>query len=140
MPHRSRPAGLAALAVMLAACSNPRADAVAELTRLRAEMDAHAGRYGRYPQTLNAGQPATAANLPHRPPRGVTLYLLASDAGGYQAVATRRPWSCWNAVVRGKPGRVECTPNATSATTERPDTAKAREVFGGVLAQPDSAR
>ncbi|HEX8243883.1 MAG TPA: hypothetical protein VF541_10315 [Longimicrobium sp.] len=135
----ARFARFAAVALPLTACRNPRAEAVAELTRLKAEMDAHASRYGRYPGTIDAKLPASAANLPHVPPRGIAVYLLSSDSTRYQAVATRQPWSCWMGVERAKGSRVECNPNATSAT--RPDTAHARQVFDGVMSPAaDSAQ
>jgi hypothetical protein len=138
MRTRSKLVSLAAMALVLAGCSNPRAIAIAELQRLRVEMDRHADTFGRYPQSLDADRPASAANLPHTAPRGVAVYLIRSDAAGYQAVATRRPWSCSMQVLRGHGQRVDCNPNATSSD-QRPDSAKAREVFRGVLS-PDSAK
>ncbi|HEX6746011.1 MAG TPA: hypothetical protein VF092_01765 [Longimicrobium sp.] len=132
--------GSAALALALAACANPRAKAVAELERLQTEMDRHAAAYGRYPATIDTRRPAAAENLPYAPSEGITVYLLTSDTRGYQAVATRRPWSCSLVFVRGEGQRVECNPNATSANI-RADTAESRRVFNGVLSPgADSAK
>jgi hypothetical protein len=133
-------ARLALPALLLAACRNPRAEAVSELQRLRGEMDRHARSFGRYPATLDVRRPEVAENLPYAPARGIPVMLLESDASGFQAVATRRPWSCTLQVERAKGERVHCSPNATAESASS-DTARARRTFDSVLSPPpDSAR
>lgn len=109
---RKRPLALFVLtaATLLAGCGDAREDARTELTRLGDAMTAHAGRYGRYPETVDAGRAADARNLPFTAERGVELRLLQSGRHGYQAVATRRKWVCWLAVGPGDRGRMECAP------------------------------
>jgi hypothetical protein len=101
---------LAAMAVALGGCSNPREEARAELRRLREAVEQHAKEYGRYPDTVDPGRPASATNLAHQPPSGVTIRLVHAGADGFQAVAHRRPWVCsLNVDARGAE-KMECAP------------------------------
>ncbi len=121
MPRKRLPIPhvLLAAAALLAGCRDAREDARTELTRLGDAMTAHAGRYGRYPETVDAARPADARNLPFTAERGVELRLLQSGRHGYQAVATRRKWVCWLVVGPGDRGRMECAPvgSATRAAS-----------------------
>ncbi|HEU4559716.1 MAG TPA: hypothetical protein VFS20_17820 [Longimicrobium sp.] len=122
MPRRRLPlahALVAAAGLLAAGCGNPREDARTELTRLGDAMTAHASRYGRYPETVDAARPADARNLPFTAERGVELRLLQSGRGGYQAVATRRKWVCWMMAGAGGGERMECAPvgSATRAAS-----------------------
>jgi len=101
---------LIASAFLAAGCGDAREDARTELTRLADAMTAHAARFGRYPDTVDAARPADAANLPFTAGHGVELRLLQSGTSGFQAVATRRKWVCWLAVGPDRRGRMECAP------------------------------
>ena len=100
---------LAALA-LLAACHNPREDARGELHRLRTELDQHRARFGRYPDALDPRQPASAANLPFAPRKGVAVRLVHAGDDGIQALARQPPWSCSLNVDPRRGERIECTP------------------------------
>jgi hypothetical protein len=103
-----------AVAVLLGACANPRAEARQELKKLRTALDEHRTRYGRYPETVDPRRPASAANLSLQPREGVTLELVHAGADGIQALARRRPWICnMNVDARGAE-RVECAPLSNS--------------------------
>jgi hypothetical protein len=99
---------------LLAACSNPRERAAGDLRRLQAEMERHHAAFGRYPDTLDAGRPATAANLPHHPDRGVAVALSYARRDGYLAVARHAMWSCWGAVEGGRKTRIDCNPSGSA--------------------------
>jgi|GEM_PF-3436331 len=110
---------LAAAAVALGGCANPREEARDELRGLRMAMEQHATRYGRYPDTVDAGLPASATNLPHKPRSGVTVELVHAGADGFQALARRRPWVCTMNVDAKHAESLECAP-LTSTTPEAP--------------------
>ncbi|MFL5382764.1 MAG: hypothetical protein ACJ8GN_09650 [Longimicrobiaceae bacterium] len=106
-----------AVAVLLGACANPREEARGELRKLRTALDEHRARYGRYPETVDARRPASAANLPLQPREGVSVELVHAGAGGIQALARRRPWICtMNVDARGAE-RLAC---ATLTNTDAP--------------------
>ncbi|WP_325310919.1 hypothetical protein [Longimicrobium sp.] len=111
MTMRPRRALIAALALLAAACANPRDRAAGELRQLQGEMEQHRTRFGRYPDTLDPALPATAANLPHRARRGVTVALTKSGRDGYLAVSRHAMWSCWVAIDGGRGTRIDCNPN-----------------------------
>ncbi|HET7462325.1 MAG TPA: hypothetical protein VFJ82_13815 [Longimicrobium sp.] len=125
-----------ALALAAAACRDAREDARTELTRLATEMNAHAARYGRFPDTLDAARPADAGNLPFRAEHGVEVRLLQTGRSGYQAVGTRRSWVCFMAMGPGDQGRMECAP--VSSATRAANAAAGRPVdpLPGVLHSP----
>ncbi|HET7234669.1 MAG TPA: hypothetical protein VFJ16_31945 [Longimicrobium sp.] len=100
----------AILIAAAAACRDAREDARTELTRLGNAMTAHAARFGRYPEVLDATRPADASNLPFRAEHGVEVRLLQSGPSGWQAGATRRSWVCIMAVGPGDRRRMECAP------------------------------
>ena len=109
-----------AVTLAAAACGNPREDARNELQRLATAMDAHAGRYGRYPEAIDPRRPASAANLPHAAEKGVRLRLVHSGVDAFQALARQGPWICSLNVAARRAGRVECTPLSSSAEGEPP--------------------
>ncbi|HYH81802.1 MAG TPA: hypothetical protein VEX86_18490 [Longimicrobium sp.] len=104
---------------MLGGCRDAREDARTELTRLHEAMTQHSTRYGRYPETVDAGRRTDATNLAFTAENGVELRLLQSGREGYQAVATRKSWVCWMAMGPGDQGRMECAPvgSATRAAS-----------------------
>ncbi|HLL85039.1 MAG TPA: hypothetical protein VK420_20380, partial [Longimicrobium sp.] len=65
-------------ALLMAGCSDARSEAAGELARLNEAMQRHSTRYGRFPDTLDANRPLSAANLPYRPERDVTLSLQST--------------------------------------------------------------
>lgn len=101
---------VAGIALVLGACGNPREEARGELRKLRTALDEHRARHGRYPESINPRQSASAANLPLQPREGVTLELVHAGADGFQALARRRPWICsMNVDARGAE-RLRCAP------------------------------
>ncbi|HEX8451748.1 MAG TPA: hypothetical protein VF647_06610 [Longimicrobium sp.] len=76
-------------ALFVAGCGDARTEAAEELVRLNEAMQRHSSQYGRFPDTLDASRPLSAANLPYRPEHGVTL-SLQSTGTGYRAAARRR--------------------------------------------------
>lgn len=109
----SRLLPLAALA-LLVACRNPREDARGELHRLRTELDQHRARLGRYPDTLDPRRPASPANLPFAPRKGVAVRLVHAGDDGIQALARQAPWTCSLNVDPRRGERIECTPLSTA--------------------------
>jgi hypothetical protein len=127
---------LAAMAVALGGCSNPREEARAELRRLRKAVEQHEKEYGRYPDTVDAGRPASATNLAHQPPSGVTLRLVHAGADGFQAVARRRPWVCsLNVDARGAE-KLECAPLTSPASDGSAPTGTPASPFDSVPRSP----
>lgn len=126
----------AALALAAAACGDAREEARAELTRLADGMIAHAARFGRYPDTLDAARAADAGNLPFRAEHGVEVRLLQSGRGGYQAVATRRSWVCFLAAGPGDRGRMECAPVGSSTRAASAAAGRPVDPLPGVLHSP----
>jgi hypothetical protein len=125
-----------ALALAAAACRDAREDARTELTRLANGMTAHAARFGRYPDTLDAARAADAGNLPFRAEHGVEVRLLQSGRSGYQAVATRRSWVCFMAVGPGDQGRMECAPVSSSTRAANAAAGRPVDPLPGVLHSP----
>jgi uncharacterized lipoprotein NlpE involved in copper resistance len=119
--RRTRIFILAAAALALGGCGNPREDARAELRQLRVALEQHAKQYGRYPDTVDAARPASATNLPHQPRSGVTVELVHAGADGFQALARRAPWTCTMNVDARHVERLECAPLTSSAPA--PDSA-----------------
>ncbi|HEV7587733.1 MAG TPA: hypothetical protein VGO40_06350 [Longimicrobium sp.] len=107
---------LAVLTIASGGCANPREEARDELRGLRLAVEQHARDYGRYPKTVDAGRPASATNLPHRPRRGVTVELVHAGADGFQALARRRPWVCSMNVDARHVERLKCAPLTSPAT------------------------
>jgi hypothetical protein len=122
--HRSLVMFSAAVAVILAGCGNPRADARAELRRLREAVEQHAKEHGRYPETIDPGRPASATNLPHEPRSGVSVELMHAGADGFQALARSRPWICSMNVDARRGETVECAPLTSSNPGVPPDSTK----------------
>ena len=116
MTHR-RICTLAAVAVALGGCSNPREEARTELRELRVALEQHAKAYGRYPDTVDAARPASATNLPHSPKRGVSVELVHAGAEGFQALARRAPWICTMNVDARHVEKLRCAPLSNSAPT-----------------------
>lgn len=126
---------LAAAALALGGCANPREEARGELRRLRVALEEHARRYGRYPDTLDAGLPASTANLPLRPREGVSLELVHAGADGFQALARRRPWICtMNVDARGAE-RLRC---ATLSSDAPPVPGSRANPLDSVLHRPSA--
>lgn len=113
---------LVIVGLLLGACGNPRNDAATELERLHEAMQRHAAQYHRYPDTLDAGRPASATNLPYAPRRDVAVRLVGSTADGYQAQARRKSWICWIMVGPGQPATPDCSPVSPSLRNA-PDSA-----------------
>lgn len=134
---RIRRAALA-LALMAAAgaCRDAREDVRTELTRLVDQMNAHAARYGRFPDTLDAARPADAGNLPFRAEHGVEVRLLQSGRSGYQAVGTRRSWVCFMAMGPGDQGRMECAPVGSGTRADAAAAGRPLDPLPGVLHSP----
>ena len=133
---RPRIVVLAAMAVALGGCSNPREEARAELRRLREAVEQHEKEYGRYPETVDGGRPASAANLAHRPPSGITIQLVHAGADGFQAVARRRPWVCsLNVDARGAE-KLECAPLTSPASDVSAPTGTPASPFDSVPRPP----
>jgi hypothetical protein len=107
---RTRMFAFAAAAVALGGCANPREEAREALRGLRVAMEQHATRYGRYPDTVDAGLPASATNLPNQPRSGVRVELVHAGADGFQALARRRPWVCTMNVDARHAESLECVP------------------------------
>ena len=131
------PAILIALAA--AACGDAREDARTELTRLGDAMTAHAARYGRYPDMLDAARPADASNLPFKTEHGVEVRLLQSGRGGWQAAATRRSWVCIMAVGPDGRGRMECAPVGSATRAANLAAGLPVDPLPGVLHSPPVA-
>jgi len=139
MTRFHRIAAVLALAAV-AACRDAREDARSELTRLANEMNAHAARYGRFPDTLDAARPADAGNLPFRAGHGVEVRLLQSGRSGYQAVGTRRNWVCFMAMGPGDQGRMECAPVGSSTHAAHVAEGLPEQPNAGVLHSPPVTR
>jgi len=118
MTHK-RACALAAVAIALGGCGNPRADAREELRQLRAALEQHAKEYGRYPETVDPARPASATNLPHRPKSGVSVELVHAGADGFQALARRQPWICSMNVDARHVEKLKCAP-LTGLATDAP--------------------
>lgn len=96
-PSRGRAAAAARVLLLAgaAACGDPRQQATDELLRLHVEMERHATRFGRLPDTLDPEGPEGAANLPFSPRNGVRVELQGAAGRQYFAVAHRGGWRCW---------------------------------------------
>lgn len=127
----------AALALLAAACGDPRHDAAEELLRLKDAMQGHAARYGRLPETLDPARPATPANLPHAAGRGVTLRLAAVAGDGYHATARRGSWLCWQRVRGSEAASPDCVPLSPGASDTASVPASAGALEG--LVRPQDA-
>ena len=99
-----------ALVAVLAGCGDAREDARNELRRLHGEVQQHAARFGRYPDTIDAARPAGPTNLPHTAAKGIRVRLVHAGADGFQALAVSAPWICSLNVDAKKAERMRCTP------------------------------
>jgi hypothetical protein len=97
------------------ACTDARSEAAHELDRLNEAMQRHSAQYGRFPDTLDANRPLSAANLPYRPERDVTL-SLQSTGTGYRAAARRKSWYCWTSVSPDRKSPPDCYPMGAGAS------------------------
>jgi len=121
------------IALVLGACANPREEARGELRKLRTALDEHRARHGRYPESIDPRQPASAANLPLRPREGVSLELVHAGADGLQALARRPPWICtMNVDARGAE-RLRC---ATLSNTDAPASGSRASPLDSMLHAP----
>ena len=122
--NRLRICTLAALTLALGGCANPREEARDELRRLRTALEQHSKQYGRYPETIDAGRPASATNLPHQARSGVTVELVHAGADGFRTIARRRPWVCSMNVDTRHAETLECAPLTSSAPAPPADSAR----------------
>jgi hypothetical protein len=111
--------------MLLGACGSPRGDAAAELLRLDEAMTRHAAQHGRFPETLDAGRPASPTNLPYTPERKVSLRLGGVTRDGYHSTARARSWLCNMSVSPRQKTQPDCFPLSGSAR-DLPDTARPR--------------
>jgi hypothetical protein len=129
---------LAFAAVLVAACSDARSEAAEELVRLNDAMQRHATEYGRFPDTLDASRPRSAANLPYDPERDVTL-SLQSTGTGYRAAARRRSWYCWTSVAPGRKTPPDCCPLSDTTSADPVAPPQAPKTLEPVLRPPNAA-
>lgn len=125
-------------AVLVAGCTDARSEAAAELVRLNDAMQRHSTQYGRFPDTLDANRPLSAANLPYRPERDVTL-SLQSTGTGYRAAARRKSWYCWTSVGPDRKSPPDCYPVGTGSSGDPGTPAQAPKTLEPVLRPPASA-
>lgn len=129
---------LALAALVVAGCSDARTEAAQELDRLNDAMQRHASAYGRFPDTLDASRPRSAANLPYRPERDVAL-SLQSTGTGYRAAARRKSWYCWTSVGRDRKTPPDCYPLSAASSDEAATPAAAPKTLEPVLRPPAAA-
>ena len=122
-------------ALLMAGCSDARSEAAGELARLNEAMQRHSTRYGRFPDTLDANRPLSAANLPYRPERDVTL-SLQSTGSGYRAAARRKSWYCWTSVAPDRKSPPDCYPMNAGSSGEPATPAQAPKTLEPVLRRP----
>lgn len=125
-------------ALFVAGCGDARTEAAAELARLNDAMQRHATAYGRFPDTLDASRPPSAANLPYTPERGVTLSLQSTGAG-YRAAARRRSWYCWTSVGPDRKTPPDCYPMSDTSSAAPAAPAQAPRTLEPVLRPPNAA-
>jgi hypothetical protein len=121
---RLRICTFAVLAIALGGCANPREEARDELRGLRVALEQHAKEYGRFPDTIDAGRPASATNLPRRPRSGVSVELVHAGADGIQALARRPPWVCSMNVDARHAEKLKCATLSSSASDAPADSAR----------------
>jgi hypothetical protein len=136
-------AGLRGLMLVVAglfatACGDARSEAAHELDRLNDAMHRHSVRYGRFPDTLDASRPPSAANLPYRPERDVVL-SLQSTGTGYRAAARRKSWYCWTSVGPGQSSPPDCYPMNPGASGDPEPPAQAPKSLEPFLRPPAAA-
>lgn len=130
---------LLVLAALLAAgCTDARSEAANELTRLNGAMQRHSTQYGRFPDTLDASRPPSAANLPYRAERDVTL-SLQSTGTGYRAAARRKSWYCWTSVAPDRKSPPDCYPLSAGSSGDSEAPAQAPKTLEPVLRPPAAA-
>jgi len=128
-------------ALLVAGCSDARTEAAEELVRLDDAMQRHSARYGRFPDTLDASRPLSAANLPYRPEHELTL-SLQSTGTGYRAAARRKSWYCWTSVGPDRKSPPDCYPMSPGSSPEDVGPAEAPKMLepvGPPAAAPDSS-
>ncbi|HEX8211424.1 MAG TPA: hypothetical protein VF584_14730 [Longimicrobium sp.] len=125
-------------ALLVAGCGDARSEAAEELVRLNDAMQRHSSRYGRFPDTLDAGRPLSAANLPYRPERDVTL-SLQSTGTGYRAAARRKSWYCWTSVGPDQQSPPDCYPMSAGSSGDPRKPAEAPKTLEPVLRPPGAA-
>ena len=125
-------------ALLVAGCSDARSEAAEELVRLNDAMQRHSMRYGRFPDTLDAGRPLSAANLPYRPERDVTL-SLQSTGTGYRAAARRKSWYCWTSVGPDRKSPPDCYPLSAGSSGDPAAPAQAPRTLEPVPRAPAAA-
>jgi hypothetical protein len=125
-------------ALFVAACGDARTEAAEELVRLNDAMQQHSSKYGRFPDTLDASRPLSAANLPYRPEHGVTL-SLQSTGTGYRAAARRRSWYCWTSVGSGQTSPPDCYPMSAGSSADPGTPAQPPKTLEPVLHPPAAA-
>lgn len=126
-------------ALVVAGCSDPRSEAAAELARLNEAMQRHSAQYGRFPDTLDASRPLSAANLPYRPEHDVTLNLQATGSG-YRAAARRKSWYCWTSVGPDRQSPPDCYPVSAGSPAEPATPTQAPKTLEPVPRPPAAAR
>jgi hypothetical protein len=129
---------LALVAFLVAGCSDARTQAAGELARLNEAMQRHATEYGRFPDTLDASRPRSAANLPYTPERDVTLSLQSTGAG-YRAAARRRSWYCWTSVGPDRKTPPDCYPMSDTSSAAAGAPAQAPRTLEPVLRPPNDS-
>lgn len=139
---RPRALHLVLAGVLVAGCGDARSEAAQELVRLNDAMQRHSAQYGRFPDTLDASRPPSAANLPYRPERDVTL-SLQSTGTGYRAAARRKSWYCWTSVGPDRKSPPDCYPLSAGLSGVLATPARAPKTLEPVLrpsgAAPDSS-
>lgn len=138
MTNRPRAFPLALAAFFAAGCSDARTEAAQELARLNDAMQRHATQYGRFPDTLDASRPRSAANLPYKPERDVTL-SLQSTGSGYRAAARRRSWYCWTSAGLDRKTPPDCYPVSDTSSADPGAPAQAPRTLEPVLRPPSTA-
>lgn len=124
--------------LLVAGCTDARSEAAHELDRLNEAMQRHSRQYGRFPDTLDASRPLSAANLPYRPERDVTL-SLQSTGTGYRAAARRKSWYCWTSVGPDRKSPPDCYPMNAGSSGEPGAPAQAPKTLEPVLRSPAAA-
>lgn len=125
-------------ALLVAGCSDARTEAAEELVRLNDAMQRHSSRYGRFPDTLDASRPLSAANLPYTPEHDVTL-SLQSTGMGYRAAARRKSWYCWTSVAPDRQSPPDCYPMSAGSPADPGKPAEAPKTLEPVLRPPAAA-
>ena len=125
-------------ALFVAGCSDARSEAAEELVRLNDAMQRHSVRYGRFPDTLDASRPLSAANLPYHPEPGVTLSLQSTGIG-YRAAARRKSWYCWTSVGPNQKSPPDCYPMSAGSSGDPGTPAQAPKTLEPVQRPPGAA-